>query len=191
MDNEYDYLFDILVIGDPNVGKSELISSFHRTQYNDLHNESIEYIEIGVHIKCYGITLEMNGRTIKLRIWDTYRGQGWDNSMTDRICDIVHGVIIVYDVTDEQSYSNIEPIWMQEIDDKYDNFPIMMLIGNKSDLPNKSVDSATANDLASCMDFLFYETSAINDIDVNAAFLDIVAEIKERFHAHLLIDANQ
>ena len=61
---EYDYLFKILIIGDSGVGKSALLNRYCDDFYTD------NYIStIGVDFKVK--TIEVNGLTIKLQIWDT------------------------------------------------------------------------------------------------------------------------
>ena len=68
-DEEYDYLFKIVLIGDSGVGKSNLLSRFTRNEFN-LESKST----IGVEFATKSIQAE--GKTIKAQIWDT-AGQVW------------------------------------------------------------------------------------------------------------------
>merc|ERR1711871_1856724 len=63
-DDEYDYLFKVVVIGDSGVGKSNLLSRFTRDEFN-LESKST----IGVEFATRSVSIE--GRTIKAQIWDT------------------------------------------------------------------------------------------------------------------------
>jgi Ras-related protein Rab-11A len=64
VDEEYDYLFKIVLIGDSGVGKSNLLSRFTRNEFN-LESKST----IGVEFATKSIQAE--GKTIKAQIWDT------------------------------------------------------------------------------------------------------------------------
>jgi len=63
-DDDYDYLFKVVLIGDPNVGKSNLLSRFTLDEFN-LGSLST----IGVEFATKKITT--NGKVIKAHIWDT------------------------------------------------------------------------------------------------------------------------
>merc|ERR1711916_279961 len=172
MNPEYDYLFKLLLIGDSGVGKSCLLLRFA----DDTYTES--YIStIGVDFKIR--TIELDGKTIKLQIWDT-AGQERFRTITSSYYRGAHGIIVVYDVTDQESFNNVKQ-WLHEIDRYACENVNKLLVGNKSDLTTKKVvDTTTAKEFAGQLGIPFLETSAKNATNVENAFMTMAAEIKNR-----------
>jgi len=167
-----DYLFKLLLIGDSGVGKSCLLLRFA----DDTYTES--YIStIGVDFKIR--TLELDGKTVKLQIWDT-AGQERFRTITSSYYRGAHGIIVVYDVTDQESFNNVKQ-WMNEID-RYANEKVnKMLVGNKCDLTSKKVvQTDDAKQYAETLGIPFLETSAKDSTNVEQAFITMAAEIKAR-----------
>uniref|UniRef100_A0AAX7TQI7 Uncharacterized protein n=1 Tax=Astatotilapia calliptera TaxID=8154 RepID=A0AAX7TQI7_ASTCA len=91
-----------------------------------------------------------------------------------------HGIIIVYDVTEQESFNNVKQ-WLDEIDRYACENVSRLLVGNKSDLVSKKVvDAATAQDLASSLKIPCLETSAKSSDNVERAFLTMASEIHKR-----------
>ncbi|KAK9324703.1 P-loop containing nucleoside triphosphate hydrolase protein [Lipomyces orientalis] len=172
MNPEYDYLFKLLLIGDSGVGKSCLLLRFA----DDTYTES--YIStIGVDFKIR--TIELEGKTVKLQIWDT-AGQERFRTITSSYYRGAHGIIVVYDVTDQESFTNVKQ-WMQEIDRYATEGVNKLLVGNKSDMADKKVVEYTvAKEFADSLKIPFLETSAKNATNVEQAFLTMARQIKER-----------
>ena len=184
--NFSDYLFKLLLIGDSGVGKSCLLLRFA----DDTYTES--YIStIGVDFKIR--TIELDGKTVKLQIWDTYvgyfallflsgfrAGQERFRTITSSYYRGAHGIIIVYDVTDRQSFQNVEH-WLKEIDKYATGNVNKLLVGNKSDLQSKKVVTYDeAKEFADKHGIKFLETSAKNSHNVEQAFQTMASEIKAR-----------
>uniref|UniRef100_A0A5B6ZHM4 Ras-related protein RABD1 n=1 Tax=Davidia involucrata TaxID=16924 RepID=A0A5B6ZHM4_DAVIN len=164
MSNEYDYLFKLLLIGDSSVGKSCLLLRFADDSYVDSYISTI-----GVDFKIR--TVELDGKTIKLQIWDT-AGQERFRTITSSYYRGAHGIIIVYDVTEMESFNNVKQ-WLNEIDRYANDTVCKLLVGNKCDLvENKVVDTQTAKAFADELGIPFLETSA--------AFLTMAGEIKKK-----------
>ena len=175
MNPEYDHLFKLLLIGDSGVGKSCLLLRFA----DDTYTES--YIStIGVDFKIR--TIEIGGKQIKLQIWDT-AGQERFRTITSSYYRGAHGIIVVYDVTDQASFSNVKQ-WLQEIDRYACENVNKLLVGNKCDLTTKKVvDFNTAKEFADGLGIPFLETSAKNSTNVEEAFITMATEIQRRVTA--------
>ncbi|KAB5564683.1 hypothetical protein DKX38_004737 [Salix brachista] len=172
MNPEYDYLFKLLLIGDSGVGKSCLLLRFADDSYVDSYISTI-----GVDFKIR--TVEQDGKTIKLQIWDT-AGQERFRTITSSYYRGAHGIIIVYDVTDQESFDNVKQ-WLNEIDRYASENVNKVLVGNKSDLTaNKVVSYETAKAFADEIGIPFMETSAKNAINVEQAFMAMASDIKNR-----------
>jgi Ras-related protein Rab-1A len=173
--NDYDYLFKLLLIGDSGVGKSCLLLRFADNTYTDSYISTI-----GVDFKIR--TLEIDGKTIKLQIWDT-AGQERFRTITSSYYRGAHGIIVVYDVTDKVSFTNVKQ-WLGEIDRYACQSVNKMLVGNKADLVEKKVvSSEEAKEFADSIGITFLETSAKSAQNVEEAFLTMTKQIKDRVAA--------
>ena len=171
MNSEYDYLFKLLLIGDSGVGKSCLLLRFA----DDTYTES--YIStIGVDFKIR--TIELDGKTIKLQIWDT-AGQERFRTITSSYYRGAHGIIVVFDVTDQESFNNVKQ-WLHEIDRYACANVKKLLVGNKCDLASKrAVPTEQAAEFAESLGVEYLETSAKSALNVEKAFTTMASEIRK------------
>ncbi|CAA9993361.1 unnamed protein product [Nesidiocoris tenuis] len=160
-------------------------------QYVDLMNyQTLKHIA-GLISQCRGTTLVNNVHltddtysesyisTIGVDFWDT-AGQERFRTITSSYYRGAHGIIVVYDCTDQESFSNLKQ-WLEEIDRYACDSVNKLLVGNKSDLTTKKVvDYATAKEYADHLKIPFIETSAKNALNVEQAFMTMAAEIKNR-----------
>ncbi|XP_051114709.1 GTP-binding protein YPTM2-like isoform X2 [Andrographis paniculata] len=167
-----DYLFKMLLIGDSGVGKSCLLLRFADDSYLESYISTI-----GVDFKIR--TVELDGKTIKLQIWDT-AGQERFRTITSSYYRGAHGIIVVYDVTDQESFKNVKQ-WLNEIDRYASDNINKLLVGNKCDLTaQKVVPTETAKAFADEIGIPFMETSAKNSTNVEQAFMAMASSIKSR-----------
>jgi len=132
---------------------------------------------IGVDFKIRTITLD--GKTIKLQIWDT-AGQERFRTITSSYYRGANGIIIVYDVTNRESFHNVQ-LWLKEIDRYASEGVCKLLVGNKSDMiTKKQVEFQTGKEFADSLGIPFLETSAKNSTNVENAFITMASEIKKR-----------
>ena len=99
MEQPYDYLFKLLLIGDSGVGKSSLLLRFSDDTYETNFNSTI-----GVDFKIK--TVDLDDKVIKLQIWDT-AGQERFRTITSSYYRGAHGIIVVYDTTDNETFEHV------------------------------------------------------------------------------------
>ncbi|CAD5179727.1 ras-related protein RABA2a-like [Musa acuminata AAA Group] len=168
-EEEYDYLFKVVLIGDSGVGKSNLLSRFTRNEFC-LESKSTIGVEFATR------TLQVEGRIIKSQIWDT-AGQERYRAITSAYYRGALGAILVYDVTKPTTFENVSR-WLKELRDHADPNIVIMLIGNKTDLKQlRAVASEDAQSYAETEGLSYIETSALEATNVEQAFQLILAEI--------------
>ncbi|OBZ75555.1 GTP-binding protein ypt1 [Grifola frondosa] len=171
MPEGYDYLFKLLLIGDSGVGKSCLLLRFAEDAFTDSYLSTI-----GVDFKIR--TIELEGKTVKLQIWDT-AGQERFRTIAAAYYRGAHGIIMVYDVTEGETFANVKG-WLQEIERYASEDVKKLIIGNKSDLVDRKVVAySDAKEFADEIGIPFVETSAKDSTNVEEAFIMMAKQIKD------------
>ena len=164
-----DYKIKIIVVGDSGVGKTNLINRFASDKF-DTNSKAT----IGVEFVYK--TLKINKEIIKVEVWDT-AGQERYRSITSSYYKGANGAIIVYDLTDEESFKNVES-WMNEVIKKGKQNMQFLLVGNKKDLINdRVVTEQKGIDKAKELNMNLFEASALEKDNVNEAFNFLIKEI--------------
>lgn len=124
-------------------------------------------------------TIEHDNKVIKLQIWDT-AGQERFRTITSSYYRGAHGIIVVYDVTERESFKSVSN-WFGEIGRYASENVNKLIIGNKSDLESKKVVTfEEGKSLADSYGVKFLEASAKSSTNVEAAFTTMAGEIKAR-----------
>ena len=84
-----------------------------------------------------GIDFLLEQAANKRAQWDT-AGQERFRTITSSYYRGAHGICVVYDVTDMDSFNNVKQ-WLQEIDRYATEGVNKLLVGNKSDMTDKKV----------------------------------------------------
>lgn len=169
----YQYLYKIVVIGDAGVGKSCLLQRFADSTFDEGSASTI-----GVDFRIQSIRL--GEENVKLQIWDS-AGQERYRTVASSYYRGAHGVGIVFDVTQRESFQNVE-FWMEELERVEQGGPMQkLLIGNKCDLDEKRrVSKEEAEEFASEMKMKYIETSAKTAENVAEAFTTVTQEIYDK-----------
>ena len=168
-EEEYDYLFKVVLIGDSGVGKSNLLSRFTRNEFC-LESKSTIGVEFATR------TLHVESKIIKAQIWDT-AGQERYRAITSAYYRGALGAVLVYDVSKPTTFENISR-WLKELRDHADANIRIMLVGNKTDLKHlRAVATEDAQSFAEAEGLSYIETSALEATNVEEAFQLILGDI--------------
>ncbi|KAI9258848.1 Gtp-bound Rab11 in complex with Fip3 [Phascolomyces articulosus] len=184
--NDYDYLFKIVLIGDPGVGKSNILSRIHRNDFNVNYQET-DIVEFAQKI----FEVQPDGKRVKAQIWDRGGSKKYQSAGFQYYRGAV-GVIVVYSITDRASFENATTYWLEELSQfkKSQDDVYRLLVGNKIDLNDKrSVSIDEARQFAENNGLSFIETSALNLNNIDNLFQDVVngiynnAKVVKRHHS--------
>lgn len=124
--SEYLHLFKVVLVGNSCVGKSSIVIRYADNDFSDVFLATI-----GVDFRFKAFNL--NGESVKLQIWDT-AGQEKFRTITSSYYRGAHALMIVFDITDVQSFKDATSYWFQEIKQSCPSQTQILLVGNKSDL---------------------------------------------------------
>jgi Ras-related protein Rab-1A len=142
---------------------------------NIFSNNYISTIGVDFKIK----TIEVEGKTVKMQVWDT-AGQERFRTITASYYRGSNGIILVYDVTDRDSFVHIN-YWMKQVDQLASPDVCRLLVGNKCDLTDKRVVSTEeGQSLANHYGVSFLETSAQDNVNVEAAFHQMAVTMQKK-----------
>ncbi|THG17301.1 ras-related protein RABA1f-like [Camellia sinensis] len=168
-DDDYDYLFKVVLIGDSGVGKSNLLSRFTRNEFS-LESKSTIGVEFATR------SIHVDDKVVKAQIWDT-AGQERYRAITSAYYRGAVGALLVYDVTRHVTFENVER-WLKELRGHTDSNIVIMLVGNKADLRHlRAVSTEDAKAFAERESTFFMETSALESMNVENAFTEVLTQI--------------
>lgn len=148
----------VVVLGDVAVGKSSIVVRFVEDHFSPYRDSTIG-------AAFYTKTVNIEGTPVKLDLWDT-AGQERYHSLAPMYYRGSHAIMIVYDITNEQSYQKAK-MWFNELNSHYvhldeNHYPVIYLIGNKYDLEknDRKITIERASAYAKKNNLFFMEVSA-------------------------------
>ena len=163
--------FNLFTLGESAVGKTSILNRFEKKKF-----EKNRMATLGIDFRTKEITL--NDKIIKLKIWDT-AGQERFRSITNTLIKVPDGIVLVYDVTDEESFSTIN-YWIKQIESNAKKDISLVLLGNKCDIEERSVSQEDGLKMAEKLKIRYFETSAKTGKGINEAFEHLVKEIMKK-----------
>uniref|UniRef100_A0A3Q2CRA6 Calcium release activated channel regulator 2Ab n=1 Tax=Cyprinodon variegatus TaxID=28743 RepID=A0A3Q2CRA6_CYPVA len=147
-----DRLFKVVLVGNSCVGKTSLLRSFCEGRFQP---STTATVGIDYSVK----TLTMDNMQIAMQLWDT-AGQERYRSMTKQFFRKADGVVLMYDVTEQETFKAVKP-WLLNVQEVAGEGIPILLLGNKMDMAReREVPFKDAEQLALDNNVIFYEVSA-------------------------------
>ena len=171
-ESSYELLYKVIIIGDTAVGKSNILSRYVKDEFSS-NSKSTVGVELGIKF------LKIKNTKTKIQIWDT-AGQERYRAITSSYFKGSNGCFIVYDITNEASFNNIEN-WYEQIQKETSQDIPILLVGNKCDLEDeRKVPIEKGKEKAQNLNCAFFETSALKKINIDKIFEELVNNIYEK-----------
>uniref|UniRef100_A0A671MHA2 small monomeric GTPase n=2 Tax=Sinocyclocheilus TaxID=75365 RepID=A0A671MHA2_9TELE len=162
--------YKLVVVGAGGVGKSALTIQLIQNHFVDEYDPTIE--------DSYRKQVVIDGETCLLDILDT-AGQEEYSAMRDQYMRTGEGFLCVFAINNTKSFEDIHQ-YREQIKRVKDSDDVpMVLVGNKCDLPARTVDTRQAQELACSYGIPYIETSAKTRQGVEDAFYTLVREIRQ------------
>ncbi|PSN33467.1 Ras-related protein Rab-27A [Blattella germanica] len=174
---DYDYLIKFLALGDSGVGKTSFLY-----QYTDGTFNSRFISTVGIDFREKRLVYKSQGRSqrVHLQLWDT-AGQERYRSLTTAFYRDAMGFLLLFDLTNEQSFLEIRN-WLDQLrTHAYCEDPDVVLCGNKCDLEDRRIISEQrAKETAEKYGMLYLETSAMTGHNVSRAVDMLLDRVMKR-----------
>jgi len=168
---DYDKLFKVVLVGRAGVGKSGCMYRYHKNEFN---TESKSTIGVEFITKLISI----NDTVVKVQLWDT-AGQERYRAITPAYYRGCVGVIIVYDISNKESFLDIDRLHKEVIDNTSKSLcNSILLLGNKKDLESRrKVSEMEGIEYAKSHSMLFSEVSALTGENIDLSINKLINNI--------------
>ncbi|XP_078164389.1 ras-related protein RABH1e-like [Carex rostrata] len=159
----------LVFLGDQAVGKSSIITRFMYDKFDSSYQPTIG-------IDFLSKTMYLEDRTVRLQLWDT-AGQERFRSLIPSYIRDCSVAIIVYDISNRQSFMNIQK-WVEEVNSQGRRDIVIALVGSKNDLVEKRQVSLEEGE-AKAKEFgaIFVETSAKSGFNIKGLFRKVASAL--------------
>nr|XP_061815857.1 EF-hand calcium-binding domain-containing protein 4B-like [Nerophis lumbriciformis] len=165
-------LFKVVLVGNSSVGKTSLLRSFCEGHF---HPSTTATVGIDFSVKI----LTLNNMQIAMQLWDT-AGQERYRSITKQFFRKADGVVVMYDVTMDESFKAVSP-WLANVKDAAGEGVQILLLGNKMDMDSdREVSLKEAEQLAQESKVMFYEVSAYTGKNVTESLTHLARVLMEQ-----------
>jgi Ras-related protein Rab-6A len=165
--------YKLVFLGDQSVGKTSIITRFMYDTFDKQYQATIG-------IDFLSKTMYLEDRTVRMQLWDTAGQERFRSLIPSYIRDSA-GAVVVYDVCNRSSFMNSAK-WIDEIRTERGNDVVIILVGNKSDVPEKREVSLEEGESKSTeLDVMFVEVSAKTGANVKTLFRKVANALPTSF----------
>ncbi|XP_054301447.1 EF-hand calcium-binding domain-containing protein 4B isoform X3 [Pongo pygmaeus] len=167
-----DRLFKIVFVGNSAVGKTSFLRRFCEDRFSP---GMAATVGIDYRVK----TLNVDDSQVALQLWDT-AGQERYRCITQQFFRKADGVIVMYDLTDKQSFLSVRR-WLSSVEEAVGDRVPVLLLGNKLDNEKeREVPRGLGEQLAKENNLIFYECSAYSGHNTKESLLHLARFLKEQ-----------
>lgn len=169
--------YKIVVVGASGVGKTCILLRLVDGIF-DAETQST----IGIQYRSFSMSID--GETTKLNIWDT-AGQERFRTISRTYFRNAVGAILVFALDSSDSFEELHA-WMSDLHELAVPNAAILLVGNKSDIPDRQISAQEAESFAERHGVSYLETSALDGTNIHESFLRLTREIREKVKRGLI-----
>jgi Ras-related protein Rab-1A len=167
----YHYILKIILVGDTGVGKTSIMLRFADDYF-------LSHITPTIGLDFKVKTMKVLDKNIKFQLIDT-AGRDKFRICIDNQYRTASGIVLVFDLTNRTSFDNL-PKWIENINKIAEVMPKIVLIGNKSDLPNHKVKASEILEFCRRYDIIYIPTSSKDNNNIGEPFINLATQIIEK-----------
>lgn len=131
---------------------------------------------LGLDYVSKAFTPKDSSTELAVKIWDT-AGQERFRTLTHAFYKQANGVVVTFDVTNEESFKNVRK-WMESIFEHADQNICKVMVGNKIDLADeRKISTKEAQELANSFQMQYFEASAKENKGINEFFETLMTQV--------------
>ena len=157
----------VVIIGNCNCGKTSIITRIDKNTFTPEYTSTEGITDHSIDLTY----VEFNNRTLRMELWDT-AGQEKYRSLTSIIYKDADAAILVYDITNNESFTALKQYWLNEIKENCPSDIVIAVAGNKSDLVGQ-VDEEEVRRFVEENEIVFKNTSAVDNSGIKELFRDV------------------
>lgn len=178
---ESEIVLKVLIIGDPNVGKTSFVQRYINNSFRGTYKWTIG-VDFGLKLIQWSPT-----ETIRLQLWDI-AGQERYTSMTRVYYKDAFGCVIMCDITQKETIKSAA-LWKKDLDLKCmlpDSTPVpCILLANKNDLPSHHATDKELDTFCKEHNFLAWSNMSVKDNQmVKESMSYLLKEMMRKYHTN-------